>query len=136
MWTTIAIIFFAQLCGLGHSVEYATCEWPEDLETRLAAIESDLNAANLRLAAVEECSGCDGDTCNIEINIDRLGSDMNVGLLNIVDSPEVCCEQCKNTDGCKAWTFDKRLLFLGSCWLKSGVPAQTPNQCCDSGVIN
>ncbi|XP_077990643.1 uncharacterized protein LOC144444966 [Glandiceps talaboti] len=76
------------------------------------------------------------DPCNIEWNIDRTGSDMNSGWQHQVDSPDDCCQSCHNTDGCKAWTFDKRPDSFGNCWLKWGVPEQTYSQCCDSGVIN
>ncbi|XP_070532660.1 C-type mannose receptor 2-like [Ptychodera flava] len=74
-------------------------------------------------------------TCLVESNIDRKGSDLNNGRYNVVDSPEACCQSCKEDSRCLAWTFDKRTDSYGQCWLKHEIPPQTYSFCCDSGYM-
>ncbi|XP_070554976.1 uncharacterized protein [Ptychodera flava] len=52
--------------------------------------------------------------CEIEENLRRPGNDLNNGNQNIKASAEECCEDCKNTDRCVAWTLTPK----NACWLK------------------
>ncbi|XP_070555175.1 uncharacterized protein [Ptychodera flava] len=52
--------------------------------------------------------------CEIEEDHRRPGNDLNNGNQNIKASAEECCEDCKHTDRCVAWTLTPQ----NACWLK------------------
>lgn len=52
---------------------------------------------------------------NLKTNVDFEGDDIGNQLAR---SPEACCAICKQTDGCKAFSWSD--FKTGTCWLKSG----------------
>ena len=79
---------------------------------------------------------------SLEANVDRPGNDIrNFDIAaptpgtfgNEVDG---CRMTCERDDNCKAWTLVRPGLQgpKARCWLKSGIPAAAPNNCCTSGV--
>ncbi|XP_070544790.1 plasminogen-like isoform X2 [Ptychodera flava] len=74
--------------------------------------------------------------CSVEVDTDRKGNDLNQGEENIVSNSAECCELCRNTLGCKAWTFVKEEgPRFGQCWLKDSVVPGIVSSCCDSGFV-
>jgi 1-phosphatidylinositol phosphodiesterase len=76
-------------------------------------------------------------TAALEVNVDRPGSDYRSFDLASA-RPEECRDTCLVEPQCVAFTFVNPGVQGPSarCWLKSAVPAQTPNACCVSGVKN
>jgi hypothetical protein len=75
------------------------------------------------------------DPIPLENNMDRPGSDYASFNLGSAD-PNLCAQTCAGDPDCKAFTFVKPG-YQGPnarCWLKNGVPAQVPADCCVSGV--
>ena len=72
---------------------------------------------------------------NIELDVDRVGSDISSFDISNNDF-YACVAQCRENANCKAFTYVNPGVQgpLAKCWLKSGVPAGTPNSCCISGV--
>jgi hypothetical protein len=71
----------------------------------------------------------------LEENTDRMGMDLKVIDLSVSD-PLLCQQACAEEINCKAFTYVKPG-YQGTnarCYLKSGVPDATPNDCCTSGV--
>lgn len=72
------------------------------------------------------------------VDTDRGGSDYkSLDLPTTGPVPQMCEDICKNDPNCRAWTYVKPGIqgTEARCWLKSNVPAMTPNNCCISGVI-
>jgi hypothetical protein len=72
-----------------------------------------------------------------EHNIDRPGLDYDNFDMR-VNNPDLCKQACFADIKCKAWTFVKPNTTQGPkprCWLKTEVPQQVNNTCCDSGII-
>src|SRR5579863_1422034 len=76
-------------------------------------------------------------TAALEVNVDRPGSDYRSFDL-ASGRPEECRDTCGVEPQCVAFTFVNPGVQAPSarCWLKSAVPAPTPNNCCISGVKN
>jgi uncharacterized membrane protein len=76
----------------------------------------------------------------IEPGINRTGGDyrsFDVGDADLRDHPELSCQiACQKEAQCKAWTYVKIGVQgpKAKCWLKTGLPAATANNCCTSGV--
>ncbi|WP_158079767.1 phosphatidylinositol-specific phospholipase C domain-containing protein [Archangium sp. Cb G35] len=72
----------------------------------------------------------------IETNINRGGQDFHQFDLDEA-RPEACREACQNSTACRAFTYVKPGVQAAKarCYLKSGVPAPSSSECCDSGVI-
>ena len=71
---------------------------------------------------------------SFERNTDRPGADYT--SFDINGGPSSCERACMREYACRAWTY-VRAGFQGPgprCWLKSGVPAAQPSDCCVSGV--
>lgn len=51
--------------------------------------------------------------CNIETNVDYIDNDIG----NVPGTSGDCCDKCKNTPNCNAWSWSNYL--GGTCWLKS-----------------
>jgi len=70
-----------------------------------------------------------------QANFDRPGGDY---LRSPVPSgdPADCALLCERDRRCRSWTFSYPTDVYGGavCWLKSTVPARTPDNCCVSGV--
>jgi hypothetical protein len=71
----------------------------------------------------------------LEVNVDRPGSDYRSFDLG-TPRPEECRDTCMVEPQCVAFTYVNPGVQGPSarCWLKSAVPAATPNACCVSGV--
>ncbi len=65
----------------------------------------------------------------LEWNTNRPGMDMGPGFS--VANANQCKNHCNSNGSCRAWTYVKS---GHKCWLKHGVPAGQPNNCCTSGV--
>jgi hypothetical protein len=76
-------------------------------------------------------------TAALEINVDRPGSDYRSFDLGST-RPEECRDTCLVEPQCVAFTYVQPRVQGPSarCWLKSAVPAPSPNACCVSGVKN
>ncbi len=70
----------------------------------------------------------------VEPDTDRPGSDYR--SFDLSGGPEQCQEVCADDPNCRAYTYVRPGIQgrLARCWLKSGVPALVPNDCCVSGV--
>jgi hypothetical protein len=70
-----------------------------------------------------------------QANFDRIGGDYLRAPVTSGD-PNDCALMCERDRRCRSWTFSyPRSPEDGAiCWLKSTVPARTPNPCCVSGV--
>jgi hypothetical protein len=71
----------------------------------------------------------------LETNTDRPGMDYN--NFDLASANPSLCEQACNADpDCRAFTYVKPGVQGANprCWLKNGVPAANPSDCCDSGV--
>ena len=68
-------------------------------------------------------------------NFDRPGGDYTSTPMPSGD-PEDCALLCEHDRRCRAWSFNYPTDAAGGavCWLKSNVPARTPDNCCVSGV--
>ncbi|MDP3692144.1 MAG: PAN domain-containing protein [Bradyrhizobium sp.] len=70
-----------------------------------------------------------------QANFDRPGGDY---LRSPVPSgdPTDCALMCERDRRCRSWTFSYPTDAYGgaACWLKSTVPARSPDSCCVSGV--
>jgi 1-phosphatidylinositol phosphodiesterase len=73
----------------------------------------------------------------VETNVDRGGMDLQQFDMEEA-RPEACREACQNNAACRAFTYVKpgSQTAKARCYLKSGVPAPTPNACCESGIVN
>lgn len=75
-------------------------------------------------------------TATMEIDSNRPGMDYKQMS---VKSAEECSDACKADLQCKAFTLDKMTHLEGNplptCKLKNGIPAQTSDVCCVSGLI-
>lgn len=78
--------------------------------------------------------------CDVEHDVDYLGSDINDGKKNIKGSWQECCSQCEATAGCVSWTYlkDPSVIgvgrIVGECYLKNKFRAGwRRNECCTSG---
>lgn len=69
-----------------------------------------------------------------EWGMNRAGGDYKNFPL-AADQPSLCEQACNSEGQCKAWTFVRPGVQASSaiCWLKSSVPAATPDDCCVSG---
>jgi hypothetical protein len=67
--------------------------------------------------------------------IDRNGSDYRDFDLPRADA-FLCRDACLAEPECQAWTYVRPGVQgdTARCWLKNGVPPQTPDTCCISGV--
>ncbi|XP_070575319.1 uncharacterized protein [Ptychodera flava] len=73
--------------------------------------------------------------CGLEFNFHRPGGNINNGEDRVLNREE-CCDLCKKTPACVAWTFDKRPgRSFGKCWLKDSIEDGMANDCCDSGIL-
>jgi len=73
---------------------------------------------------------------DLEVNVNRLGSDYKVFDLTAAD-PELCRDACDQDARCKAFTYVKPGLQgpLAKCWLKDPAAAPRSNEgCCVSGL--
>jgi hypothetical protein len=70
-----------------------------------------------------------------EVNHNRAGMDYKSFDLTGLD-PRLCQQACQSDGQCRAWTFvsPRGLGVNARCWLKTGVPSATPNNCCTSGA--
>jgi hypothetical protein len=70
-----------------------------------------------------------------QANFDRPGGDYQNSRLASGD-PADCALVCERDRRCRAWSFNYPTDVAGGavCWLKSNVPARTPDNCCVSGV--
>ncbi len=78
-----------------------------------------------------------GTSSSAETGVDRPGQDYkNFELEPSIASFGPCKSACESDAACKAWTYVRPGLQgpKARCWLKSGVPAPTPNGCCVSGA--
>ncbi|GMH32315.1 hypothetical protein BSKO_00149 [Bryopsis sp. KO-2023] len=79
--------------------------------------------------------------CRFTIGVDMDSQGRNIlvdGKNNLVNTPEDCCEQCRNTRGCRSWTIvsvPTRRQKRGACFLRSNVPEEVPCAGCTSGVV-
>ncbi|XP_070554994.1 uncharacterized protein [Ptychodera flava] len=69
--------------------------------------------------------------CEIEGGYRRPGNDLNKGQKNIKKSPEECCEDCRNTDGCVAWVLTPKK----QCWLKHTIGEKRAQSGYKTGTI-
>ncbi|HVZ71019.1 MAG TPA: PAN domain-containing protein [Polyangia bacterium] len=78
-----------------------------------------------------------GGGAGLEVNYDRPGDDYRSFDLASA-RPEECRDTCMTEPQCVAFTYVNPGVQGPSarCWLKSGVPAPTPNTCCISGAKN
>lgn len=76
-----------------------------------------------------------GQTVSMEPGTDRMGSDYKAIALASAE-PALCQKACAADAACKAFTYVRPGLKGPSamCFLKSSVPASTPDPCCTSGV--
>lgn len=79
------------------------------------------------------------DSCQAKSGVDLNGGikPMNDGRQTIVQTTGECCNLCKKTDGCKAWTWiSEKTEFnpKGACWMRNAVPADSPCPVCVSGT--
>ena len=74
-------------------------------------------------------------TVSIEPGTDRMGADYKGFALNGAD-PQACRQACTDDAACKSYTFVKPGVKgpQAMCFLKSGVPVSTANDCCTSGA--
>ena len=73
-------------------------------------------------------------TISVEYNRDRAGIDYT-NFVPPAANKDYCIAACAKNKACDAYTYVKPG-YQGSsarCWLKTGVPTQTTNSCCDSG---
>ena len=71
----------------------------------------------------------------LETNTDRPGMDYtNFEIASA--NPSLCEQACNSDPDCRAFTYVNPGVQgpNARCWLKNGIPAATPNDCCDSGV--
>ncbi len=71
----------------------------------------------------------------LETNTDRPGMDYSNFDLDSTN-PSLCEQACNVDPNCRAFTYVKPG-FQGPnarCWLKNGIPAANPSECCHSGV--
>jgi hypothetical protein len=70
-----------------------------------------------------------------QANFDRPGGDYQNSPVPSGD-PADCALVCERDRRCRAWSFNYPTDAAGGavCWLKSNVPARTPDNCCVSGV--
>ncbi|XP_077982474.1 uncharacterized protein LOC144437416 [Glandiceps talaboti] len=76
--------------------------------------------------------------CLTDTNLRRRGADMNDGSKDRLFSLEECCNLCKRTHGCKAFSWDKESnsrSTLKDCWLQSDWVQGWTDQSYDSGII-
>jgi hypothetical protein len=71
----------------------------------------------------------------LETNTDRPGMDYDSFDLGSAN-PSLCEQACNSDPDCRAFTYVKPGVQgpNAKCWLKNGIPAATPSDCCDSGV--
>jgi hypothetical protein len=70
-----------------------------------------------------------------QVNFDRPGGDyLRTPVLS--GDPADCALACERDRRCRSWTFSYPTDIISGavCWLKSSVPARTPDSCCVSGV--
>ena len=73
----------------------------------------------------------------MEANTDRPGGGDFRRLTPTQDDPSQCRDACRDDNQCRAWTYVKPNTIQGptpNCWLKTGVPPKTNNDCCVSGT--
>ncbi len=70
-----------------------------------------------------------------QANFDRPGGDY-LRLPVPSGDPADCALRCERDRRCRSWTFSYPTDLYGGavCWLKSTVPARSPDSCCVSGV--
>jgi len=70
-----------------------------------------------------------------QASFDRPGSDYQSAPVASGD-PADCALACERDKRCRAWSFNYPTDSTAGamCWLKSGVPARVPDNCCVSGV--
>ncbi|PSO14776.1 PAN domain-containing protein [Bradyrhizobium sp. MOS003] len=70
-----------------------------------------------------------------EQSFNRPGQDYQNSEMSTADA-SLCEDSCRSDSKCKAWTYVKPGVQgpKAKCWLKSGVPPPTPNNCCVSGL--
>ena len=70
-----------------------------------------------------------------QANFDRPGDDYQSSPITSGD-PADCALACERDRRCRAWSFSYPTDSAGGavCWLKHGVPAPVPDNCCVSGV--
>src|SRR5260370_17800423 len=69
-----------------------------------------------------------------QANFDRPGGDYQNSPVPSGD-PADCALVCERDRRCRAWSFNyPEVAGRAVCWLKSSVPARTPDNCCISGV--
>jgi hypothetical protein len=100
------------------------------------AMKTQLKIALIAAAVFSTMPTLAAAQATFEVNIDRPGEDYsNFDLPRA--RPRLCQQSCFEDGSCRAWTY-VRPGFQGPaprCWLKSGVPAGTPSDCCVSGVV-
>src|SRR5436190_13542057 len=69
-----------------------------------------------------------------QANFDRPGGDYQNAPVTSGD-PADCALACERDKRCRAWSFNYPTDSTAGamCWLKSGVPARLPDNCCVSG---
>lgn len=72
----------------------------------------------------------------LEDNTDRQGMDYQGPIDLAVADPGQCRQLCLNDPNCHAYTYVRPGYqgLTAKCYLKSGIPQQTPNACCVSGA--
>ncbi|GMH32695.1 hypothetical protein BSKO_00529 [Bryopsis sp. KO-2023] len=63
---------------------------------------------------------------------------LNDGKEDIVNSPEECCQLCREHPDCWAWTIitvKTKNEPRGACYLREEIPAEAPCSACTSGII-
>ena len=75
-----------------------------------------------------------GNIADLEFFTDRPG--MDYADRDFLGAPEECQSQCTRDQKCRSFTYVKPGVqgSLSRCYLKSGVPAAVPSNCCISGV--
>jgi hypothetical protein len=87
------------------------------------------------IAVLLFCSIALVESYALETNTDRPGMDYN--NFDLASANPSLCEQACNADpNCRAFTYVKPGVQGSSarCWLKNGIPAANPSDCCVSGV--
>ncbi len=72
-----------------------------------------------------------------QLNTDLPGGGDFAHIIPASDNAKLCQQACMQKKQCRSWTYVKPNTIQGAspnCWLKQGVPAAVPNNCCISGV--
>ncbi len=72
-----------------------------------------------------------------QLNTDLPGGGDFAHIIPASDNAKLCQQACMQKKQCRSWTYVKPNTLQGAspnCWLKQGVPAAVPNNCCISGV--